>query len=48
MLGELALLGTATVAFLVGYIFGHAAGRSSGKVEALEQEHGIGGGDSDA
>jgi ABC-type dipeptide/oligopeptide/nickel transport system permease subunit len=32
------VLGIAALMFFVGYVFGHAAGHSAGKVDAMEEE----------
>jgi len=38
MVSRLIVLGIAALMFFVGYVFGHAAGHSAGKVDAMEEE----------
>ena len=40
-MADFAIIGAFMLVFTAGYVFGWAAGRSSGKVEAIEATHGI-------
>lgn len=40
-MSELFLLGGAFIVFIVGYLFGWAGGKASGKVEAYEDQAGV-------